>query len=67
MNTNVSIKELVSQMIYSACESTEIKLIVQSLELLNQELLKDLPDNNRSRGKFVGRMIKHFSTKYLGI
>lgn len=40
LDKGVSIKELESEVIKSACESTELKGIVQSLEFLNKELLE---------------------------
>lgn len=54
----LSIKTLEFQVMNRSCESTEMNGMVQSLEFLIQEHLKKMPDNNKSRGKYVEWMIK---------
>lgn len=41
--------------------------MVQSSDLPNQELLKNMVDNNMRRGRYVYRMVRKVPTKYMRI
>ena len=67
LSKEVSIKALESEVMRLDCKSTELRGTVQSLGILNEELLKKMSESNKSRGKYVDRMISQVPTKYLGI
>lgn len=49
LNKSVSMKSVESEVIRLDCKNSEIEIIVQSLEWLNQELLKQISDDNKDR------------------
>lgn len=66
MNKDVSIKKRKCEMKRRCCKKTELKATVRSLEMLNQECNKKMSENNKISGKYVTRMVKQVTTKYLG-
>lgn len=67
MTKEVSIKALQNEVMKVDCNNIGVKGIVKRLELLNQELFKNLGDNNESDGKYMEMIIRQVTTKYLRI
>lgn len=67
LNKEVLIKALQAEVMRVDKINIELKGTVHSIQKLNQELLKKMSDNNKSRGKYVDRMMKQVPAKYLGI
>lgn len=66
MNLNVSMKDLNIYVLKHYPKKIEVKWIVQSSELLNQEFLRNMGGNDKSRSRYVDWMIRQVPKNYLG-